>query len=114
MAESLSSWLQAARDILAKRCPEDFESRLCPHDRECGCRERNLWAMYLTDLTYAVSVIEAAQSTIIAAESLQESCHHPDCQGEVTGKYRCDERCHWVKFEQALTTWHRVAGEKDG
>lgn len=125
MAESLSSWLQAVRERIdyipnwpwtadkTSVMVKDIDGK----DAELLDAETMDLAEFIAhapdDLTYAVSVIEAAQATISAASALQESAHHTDCQMEPKGKYRCDLRCNWNKFMKALTTWHRVVGAKD-
>ena len=103
----LTSWLQGVRQRLAKNEGYHHTSQgAC----DALCLERGCC---VSDRRYACQIIEAAQATISAASALQESAHHTDCQMELKGKYRCDQRCNWNKFMKALTTWHRVVEAKD-
>ena len=102
---NLSSWLQAVRTKLKSPCPHD-----CGIDYEsCGRCTENIEA----DLTYACQVIEVALKVVDEATGLKQALniyfdHSADGS---TRKFVEEQR---VAVVDAIATWHRVVGEKDG
>ena len=94
----LTSWLQAVRQRLAKATPGPWTPPIVHALTEENC---DLALHVPTDLTYAVSVIEAAQAVVVAATA------YADSGGD-------DEMLRNATID-TITIWHRVVREtRDG
>lgn len=131
---NLTSWLQAVRERLAKATSRPWECA-ANYDHSPNtlviqvnpekwprviCYSRNIdapnnltfIAHAPTDLTYAVSVIEAAQACIQAMELTVIHFERNQAGDNFQGD---DEHEAWTALANALTTWHRVVREaRDG